>query len=56
VAFLAANPTGWNTILIVVSDAALLRRAVCEEATLARDDQYRDYMSRVRWRILPGLF
>ena len=56
VAFVAANPTAWNTTLILLSDAALLRRAVYEERTLAEDPQYREYMQRVRWRIVPSLF
>lgn len=56
VAFVAANPSGWNITLLVISDIALLRRAVYEERTLAKDPQYRDYMQRVRWRIVPALF
>jgi len=56
VAFVAANPTLWNTLLLVAADTALLARAVCEERTLAKDDAYRRYQQVVRWRILPGLF
>ena len=56
VAFLAANPSVWNVALLVTSDIALLARAVCEEGTLAKDPAYREYQSRVRWRIVPGLF
>ena len=56
VAFVAANPSGWNITLLLVSDLALMARAVCEEATLARDDEYRNYQSRVRWRVVPGVF
>jgi protein-S-isoprenylcysteine O-methyltransferase Ste14 len=56
VAFVAANPTSWTIALIVVSDAALLRRAVYEERTLAQDAEYRQYMQGVRWRIVPGVF
>ena len=56
VAFVAANPTVWNITLILLSDAALLRRAVYEERTLAQDPEYRDYMQRVRWRIMPAVF
>jgi len=55
-AFLAANPIAWNAAALVLADAALLRRAVCEEGTLAQDPDYRSYMQRVRWRVLPGLF
>jgi protein-S-isoprenylcysteine O-methyltransferase Ste14 len=56
IAFLAANPTLWNLVMLMSSDAALLARAVCEERTLARDDAYRGYQQVVRWRVLPGVF
>lgn len=56
VAFLAANPSVWNITALVAADAALLARAVCEEATLARDERYRTYQQQVRWRVCPGLF
>jgi len=55
-AFLVAHPSAWNIALIVVSDAALLIRSLYEERTLARDAEYADYMTRVRWRVAPGLF
>lgn len=56
VAFLAANWTVWNVALLIVADIALMARAVCEERTLAQDPQYREYQTRVRWRVLPGVF
>ena len=56
VAFVAANPTVWNIALLVTADIALLARAVCEERTLARDEAYRSYQTRVRWRVVPGFF
>ncbi len=55
-AFLLAHPTAWNIALLVASDLALLVRAVYEERTLALDAGYADYMSRVRWRVIPGAF
>jgi protein-S-isoprenylcysteine O-methyltransferase Ste14 len=55
-AFVAANPTVWNIALLVTADIALMARAVCEEETLARDDEYRAYQTRVRWRVVPGVF
>ena len=42
--------------MLVTADIALLARAVCEERTLARDAAYRSYQTRVRWRVVPGLF
>jgi protein-S-isoprenylcysteine O-methyltransferase Ste14 len=56
VAFVAANPTVWNISLLLTADIALLARAVCEERTLARDEAYRTYQTRVRWRVVPGMF
>lgn len=55
-AFLMANPTVWNVVALLAADTALLARAVCEEQTLALDPKYRDYQTRVRWRVAPGLF
>jgi protein-S-isoprenylcysteine O-methyltransferase Ste14 len=56
VGFLIAHPSLWNVALILVADAALLARAVCEEKTLARDPEYVSYLEKVRWRVLPGVF
>ena len=55
-AYLAANPTMWNFLVLATADLGLMARAVCEEGTLARDPEYVAYQSRVRWRVLPGLF
>jgi protein-S-isoprenylcysteine O-methyltransferase Ste14 len=55
-AFVAANATLWNAIILVTADLALMARAVCEEKTLARDPAYRAYQQIVRWRIVPGVF
>jgi protein-S-isoprenylcysteine O-methyltransferase Ste14 len=56
VAFVAANPTMWNLVLLAAADLAQFARAVCEEGTLAKDPAYREYQTRVRWRIVPGIF
>jgi protein-S-isoprenylcysteine O-methyltransferase Ste14 len=56
VAFVAAHPSLNNIMLLVAADVALLARAVCEERTLARDDDYRAYQQRVHWRVVPGIF
>jgi len=56
VAFVFANPSAWNVSVLMIGDAALLLRAVCEEQTLARDTRYQEYQQLVRWRVCPGLF
>lgn len=55
-AFLAAHPSLWNLTLFLVSDSALMIRSVYEERTLAKDPEYAEYMTRVRWRVAPGVF
>lgn len=55
-AFVLSNPSAWNVGILAAADAALLARAVCEEATLAADPKYRAYQQSVRWRVCPGLF
>jgi protein-S-isoprenylcysteine O-methyltransferase Ste14 len=55
-AFLVAHPTGWNLVVLVASDTALVVRAIYEERMLARDPAYASYMTTVRWRVLPGVF
>ena len=56
VAFVFANPSAWNLSVLLIGDAALLLRAICEEQTLARDMRYQEYQQLVRWRVCPGLF
>jgi protein-S-isoprenylcysteine O-methyltransferase Ste14 len=56
VGFVIANAIDWNIVILAAADVALLFRAMREERTLAQDPAYRDYMQRVRWRVVPGLF
>jgi protein-S-isoprenylcysteine O-methyltransferase Ste14 len=54
--FVLANPSGWNLFVIAAADLALMFRAVREEKTLVKDEAYRSYTERVRWRVVPGVF
>jgi protein-S-isoprenylcysteine O-methyltransferase Ste14 len=56
VAFLLTHFDVWNVCVLVTSDVATILRALYEERTLARDPAYASYQSRVRWRLVPGLF
>jgi protein-S-isoprenylcysteine O-methyltransferase Ste14 len=56
VAFWLAYPTAWNIAVLVVTDAALVLRALCEERVLAADQTYQTYCRRVAWHLVPGLF
>lgn len=56
IGFVVANPADWNLCILAAADIALMMRAVREERTLAQDPEYRSYMQRVRWRVVPGVF
>lgn len=45
-----------NVVILAVVLAALLVRIMKEEAVLSKDERYRSYMSRVRFRLLPGVY
>ena len=53
--FLAAHPSGWNAVVLLTGDAALIVRALYEEQTLGRDPQYVRYCQSVKWRLVPGI-
>jgi len=55
-AFVAAYPTPMNIAIILLSDGALVGRALLEERVLAGDGAYRAYCSRVSWHLVPGVF
>ena len=55
-AFALAYPSPWNFVTLVVSDAALIYRALCEERILANDHMYQTYCRRVAWHLVPGVF
>jgi len=55
-AFIAAYPTQWNIAVVVISDAALVWRALFEERLLRQDERYQAYCVRVGWHLVPGLF
>jgi len=54
--FLALNPTLWNAAAYAVCWTMQFRRLFAEERFLCRDPAYREYQSRVLYRILPGVF
>ena len=55
VPFLAAHPSGWNAVVLIVGDVALIVRALYEEETLGRDPRYVRYCQTVKWRLMPGI-
>ena len=55
-AFVAAYPRPWNIAVVIISDAALVWRALFEERLLRQDERYQAYCGRVGWHLVPGLF
>jgi protein-S-isoprenylcysteine O-methyltransferase Ste14 len=56
IAFACAHATLWNVAILVVTDAALVLRALHEERLLAKDGSYQTYCARVGWHLVPGVF
>lgn len=56
VAFLLANPTGWNAFVYSAALALQIGRLLAEERLLCRDPAYVAYQQAVRYRLLPGVF
>jgi protein-S-isoprenylcysteine O-methyltransferase Ste14 len=55
-AYCAENPSLRNVSLLVASTAFQLVRIREEEQVLSADDGYRDYTSRVRFRLVPYVY
>jgi protein-S-isoprenylcysteine O-methyltransferase Ste14 len=56
VAYLALNPTLTNALLYLASNGLQLQRLLAEERYLERDPRYQEYLARVHYRIIPGLY
>jgi protein-S-isoprenylcysteine O-methyltransferase Ste14 len=56
VAFLVAQPTMPNLLIVTIADTALIARALIEERVLSMDAEYQMYCQRVAWHLLPGVF
>lgn len=46
----------WNLMVYAIGWTAQILRILAEERMLSEDEAYRDYMARVRWRLVPGIF
>jgi protein-S-isoprenylcysteine O-methyltransferase Ste14 len=56
VGYTLANLCALNAALLAVSSACYVYRALLEERFLAQTGEYRQYMERVRYRFIPGIF
>lgn len=53
---LAGMFSWYNLTLYAVAWTAQIYRLLAEERLLSQDPVYADYMGKVRWRLLPGIF
>jgi protein-S-isoprenylcysteine O-methyltransferase Ste14 len=56
IGFLLTNFGTWNLVVYIVQFVLQIGRIVREEWLLSTDGEYRAYMARVRFRVIPGLF
>jgi protein-S-isoprenylcysteine O-methyltransferase Ste14 len=49
-------PHMWNWVLFLAAWTAMVMRINAEERVLAGDPSYGDYMTKVRFRLIPGLY
>ncbi|MFA6567047.1 MAG: isoprenylcysteine carboxylmethyltransferase family protein [Victivallales bacterium] len=50
------KPSWFNLAIFAVSASCYVYRAILEEEFLSQQPEYREYMARVRYRFLPGIF
>jgi protein-S-isoprenylcysteine O-methyltransferase Ste14 len=54
--FFLLNPSVWNFSVFAVLYAIKIPRILAEERLLSQDQDYRNYMTKVRSRLIPGVF
>jgi protein-S-isoprenylcysteine O-methyltransferase Ste14 len=54
--FFLLNPTLWNFAVFAILYSLKIPRILAEERLLGQDADYKSYMNRVRFRLIPGLF
>ena len=56
VGILALMPTLLNFLIYAIGWCAQILRLLAEERLLGEDPAYREFMTKTRWRLIPGLF
>lgn len=56
IGFFLLNPTLWNFAVFGILYSLKIPRILAEERLLGQDANYKSYMDRVRFRLIPGLF
>jgi protein-S-isoprenylcysteine O-methyltransferase Ste14 len=45
-----------NLVIYAIGWWAQILRILAEERVLAQDPEYAEYMTKVKWRLIPGVF
>lgn len=56
IGFLLVAPSLWNVVIYAAAWSLLIARIFAEERVLSGNAEYRTYMDRVRYRLVPGVF
>jgi protein-S-isoprenylcysteine O-methyltransferase Ste14 len=56
IGYVMAYPSVRNAVIVMLVLPAILWRILQEEALLAAEPEYREYLSRTRWRLVPFLY
>jgi protein-S-isoprenylcysteine O-methyltransferase Ste14 len=56
IGYLMAYPTRWNIGIILISLPFLIWRIDLEEEHLTADPEYRAYLAKTRYRLIPGIY
>ncbi|HYH67083.1 MAG TPA: hypothetical protein VD866_20475 [Urbifossiella sp.] len=54
--FLLLQPSPWNGFVAVIGTASFVIRAELEEQVLVTSPTYQEYVRRVRWKFVPGVY
>lgn len=54
--YILESPSMWNVAVFAIQTLGQVVRMDHEELVLSTDPEYRTYMERVRWRLVPGLY
>lgn len=56
IGYVMAYPSALNAVIVIAVLPAILWRITQEEALLAAEPEYREYLSRTHWRLIPFIY
>jgi protein-S-isoprenylcysteine O-methyltransferase Ste14 len=56
IGYVMAYPSPRNSVVVIITLPAIVWRILQEEALLAAEPEYREYLTRTRWRLIPFIY